>query len=127
MIQRSHVLLVDQASALAVPVLVGHLPVGLRAQEPRVAVFGHQHVDPVLSHVEARRRGGLHVGFGDVPGLVVDIDLQRREGGEDMLAPIGFSVAFSKSIQLTCNWGGKLMRWEITLTSRGASLPMNSS
>lgn len=36
--------------------LAHQIPVGWRAEEPGVAVFGHQHVDLVLGHVETRGR-----------------------------------------------------------------------
>lgn len=62
--------------------LLQQVPVGLRAQEARVAVFGHEHVDFVLGRVEARWRQRQQVGFGNVTGFVVDVNLRRGRGRE---------------------------------------------
>lgn len=62
--------------------LLQQIPVGLRAEEARVAVFGHQHVDLVLGRVKARGRQRQQVGFGDVTGFVVDVNLGASRGRE---------------------------------------------
>lgn len=124
----SHVLLGDQASALVLPVLVGHLTEGLRAQESGVAVLGHQHIDPVLGRVEAQGWGRCHVGFGDVPCLMVDIDLQmerRRERGEDRQVSLYrvFLLSFSVYAAIWKVWWVELMKsWIDEMTWRVHSL-----
>lgn len=62
--------------------LLHEVPVGLRAKEARIAVFGHEHVDFVLGRVKARGRQRQQVGFGDVTGFVVDVNLEGSRGRE---------------------------------------------
>lgn len=53
------------------------VPVRGRLQEARVGVLLHECARLALSHIEARGRGGLQVRPGQLPGLVVYVNLRR--------------------------------------------------
>lgn len=76
----SLLLLLGQISGLVAWLGLAHqISVGWRAEKAWIAVFGHEHVDLVLGHVETRMCGGQHIGFGDVTGFVVNINLQKKD------------------------------------------------
>lgn len=62
------------------PLLVGQVPVEVRAQEARVRVLLHEAIDPVLGQVKGHCRGALQVLLRDLSGVGVQIHL-LLEGG----------------------------------------------
>lgn len=72
--------------------LAQQVPVSRRAEEARVAVFGHEHVDLVLGRVEAREWRLQHVGSGDVTGFVVNINLLKKKQEGQVSFPFFFRV-----------------------------------
>lgn len=54
-------------------------------KEARVAVLGHEKVDPMLGHVETGCRWIFQVGPGDVTSLVVNVHLSGGVGADELI------------------------------------------
>lgn len=75
----------------------------------------------MLGLVEAGRRRRQHVGFGDVTGFMVDVNLIKKRQKQ---------ISRSCFLNIIITFQDSDLNPSVTrrrLTSRGASLPMNSS